>query len=473
MPSACSRQRRVAHVAGEDVRGERLERQVRVLDGPQRIARVEAGADEIRAGGLDQYLQLARLHIAGMILDGDLQAGVDDLRLDGAQHFNGVLDVLLERDLAVAVGGAAEEATYDFRPYGGGRGGGASELFLGGPLLGIEEGRGGADGAHAELDFDAELRGVGANLLQILGFQAADEAQFAEVDHFQARFRAEIEVLERGPVLRAETEEVEAEFDVGGGGGARGLEQRGGAGGEERATVHGGYCIGFQPSLLSCLSRNAPALRVHISGGEFVICDYRGQAGAVCRPDHAARVRICRHQDAFQRGGARGFSRACRKGRRAPTSCASGWDCIPAPREIFWTRWSRCTCWSARTGGIRTRRRGGVSRPGKRRLSRRNPRNVQPAAVHVLGITLGSATNGRAAERSEGRQRMSSGPLRRPGPFAGVSGSHDGHEHAGRGGDRREVPLEGLPHVRGYRHGAGARAGAARDGARAPSGRRV
>src|ERR1035438_9990266 len=50
----------VAHVAGEHVRVQRIQRDVRVFQGPQRVAGIQAGADEILAGFLNQLLQFVR-----------------------------------------------------------------------------------------------------------------------------------------------------------------------------------------------------------------------------------------------------------------------------------------------------------------------------------------------------------------------------------------------------------------------------
>jgi len=48
-----------------------------VFERPAGVAGVEVDADEIRSGFLDECLQLARLHVAGMVLDGDPHAGID------------------------------------------------------------------------------------------------------------------------------------------------------------------------------------------------------------------------------------------------------------------------------------------------------------------------------------------------------------------------------------------------------------
>src|SRR5690606_10956037 len=70
----------VAHVAREHVGGEHVERQVRILDRPHRVARIDRRADEVGPRLLDQALEFARLHVAGVILDADLDARIDDAR---------------------------------------------------------------------------------------------------------------------------------------------------------------------------------------------------------------------------------------------------------------------------------------------------------------------------------------------------------------------------------------------------------
>ena len=51
---------------------QRFERQVRIFDRPQRVPRIQARADKILARGFDESFHLACLHVAGVILDGDV-----------------------------------------------------------------------------------------------------------------------------------------------------------------------------------------------------------------------------------------------------------------------------------------------------------------------------------------------------------------------------------------------------------------
>ncbi len=57
---------------------------MRVFNRPQRIPGIQAHAHKVLAGFLDQPLQFARLHVAGMILDGDLEPAVHNPRPHGS-----------------------------------------------------------------------------------------------------------------------------------------------------------------------------------------------------------------------------------------------------------------------------------------------------------------------------------------------------------------------------------------------------
>ena len=63
-----------------------MQSEVRVFEGPQRIAGIETHADKIAPRFFHQRLQLARLHVARMVLDGDLDVGVHGLRPNVAEH---------------------------------------------------------------------------------------------------------------------------------------------------------------------------------------------------------------------------------------------------------------------------------------------------------------------------------------------------------------------------------------------------
>ena len=119
------------------------------------------------------------------------------------------LDVLL--DAAPAVRAAAEH-----RPDDGGaddlRGvDHLRQLFLGCALRLVEHRRGGTDRAHADLEIEAELVGVGAHFAQVVRLEVAEEPDLAEVHDLDVPLGREIQLLERRPVLRAEAVHVDAE----------------------------------------------------------------------------------------------------------------------------------------------------------------------------------------------------------------------------------------------------------------------
>ena len=189
---------------------ERLERQVRILNRPDGIARVDADADEFRAGRFDQHLQLARLHVAGVILDRDLDAGVHHLRARVLQHARpstrcaarcrrGGRRCCRARRARSASGRSCAAST--IRPS-------CSSAV---PCALSNIGRRRADRAHADLEIEAQLVGARAHLAQVVRLEVAEEADLAEVDDLDLPLRGEIHLLERRPVLRAEAVHVDAE----------------------------------------------------------------------------------------------------------------------------------------------------------------------------------------------------------------------------------------------------------------------
>ena len=78
-PRGCSIDDGVADVRGHHVGSEDFERDLRIFDGLNGIAAIEVGADEILAGFFDQHAGFASLHVAGVVLDGDLDAQVQGL----------------------------------------------------------------------------------------------------------------------------------------------------------------------------------------------------------------------------------------------------------------------------------------------------------------------------------------------------------------------------------------------------------
>ncbi len=225
-------------MAGERVRGQRLQREQRVLERPYRVAGVEADSHEILAGALHQHLEFARLHVAGVILDGDLDAGVRRPRPHIAQHPDRVLDVPFDVQRPGAVLHAAEEGPYDRRSDVNRRLDHTGQLFLRRSLRGVERFGTGADRPHTQLHLHAQPFRVGPDLSQMRYFQSADEPDLGEVYDFCFVIRRVVQVLERRPPLRADAEQIDSEADLG----LRGRRSGGhGCGGEERSTVHSSH----------------------------------------------------------------------------------------------------------------------------------------------------------------------------------------------------------------------------------------
>ena len=198
-------------MAREDVRGERVERQVRILDRPHGIARIEADADGLGTCRLDQPFQLARLHVAGMILDRDLDPGVHETSAHALQDLDGVVDVTV--DPVAPVLRTAKDRTHDRRLHDPRSVNHPAQLFFRRPLRLVEHRRGRTDRAHANLDVDLQLVGAGAHASQIVGLERAEESNLAEVHDLHVPLGCELELLERRPVLRIEAEHVDAEPD--------------------------------------------------------------------------------------------------------------------------------------------------------------------------------------------------------------------------------------------------------------------
>src|SRR3954464_14589037 len=103
--------RTVADVASFGVRDQRLERHVRILEHPDGIARVEADAHDVAPDRIDHHLHFARLEIAAMILDRELDPRIDDARTKALDRLHHVVDVHVDlRPLGVAAEDAAHAA---------------------------------------------------------------------------------------------------------------------------------------------------------------------------------------------------------------------------------------------------------------------------------------------------------------------------------------------------------------------------
>src|SRR5260370_15694079 len=149
-----------------------------------------------------------------MILDGDLDAIINGARSNRLQHAHGIFDVGLDARRRT-VGHAPQDATHDGRSDDLRGHDHAHELLFRAALLGIEQGGGGTDGTHADLEADSELFGVRADLAQVVWFEAAKEPDLGEMHDLNAKAGAVVQIFGRGPALGTDTEEIAADADWG------------------------------------------------------------------------------------------------------------------------------------------------------------------------------------------------------------------------------------------------------------------
>src|SRR5262245_58123990 len=159
----------VANVTREHVRRQRLEREMRILDRPDGIARVEADADEFRSSGLDEHFQLARLHVAGVVLDRQLQSGVHHARADRFQNADRVVDPLFDAAGETPILETSHDAAYEQGVEDARRWQHRGDLFVGGALRRVEYGRAWTDRQHPELQIDPQRIGMRFNLAEMFG----------------------------------------------------------------------------------------------------------------------------------------------------------------------------------------------------------------------------------------------------------------------------------------------------------------
>jgi putative ABC transport system permease protein len=164
---------RIAHVRRDHVRGERLQRYERVFHAPDRIAGVEAGSDELLAGGLDDSLDLARLHVARVIFERDLDVEVHGFGAHRPEELDRVLHVGFDGQRTEAVFARSHVAAHRLRPHRVGHLQALEDLLADGRAVLVEALARFADAAHTAVDRNAMLRGAVLHLLKILRVQAA------------------------------------------------------------------------------------------------------------------------------------------------------------------------------------------------------------------------------------------------------------------------------------------------------------
>jgi hypothetical protein len=131
---------------------ERLEAGDRILERPRGVARIDVDADVVGAGRFDESGQLPRLHVAGVVLDGDLDAGRERVGAHRLADLDGVLDVRLDAALRAAILLAAEVAPDHRRADDLRHADAVLQLLDGGAGLGVERTRRRADARHAEVE---------------------------------------------------------------------------------------------------------------------------------------------------------------------------------------------------------------------------------------------------------------------------------------------------------------------------------
>ncbi len=222
-------------MAGQHIGMQRFQRDVRIFQRPAGISGIEAGAHEVLARPFDELLELGALHIARVILNRDFQIRVLHPGAHVAQNFDRALDVPLDRS-RFAIFGTAQHRAHDLRPYQLRGVHHPADLLFRRPGVGLEHLRGRADRLHADLHLDAQFLGMPPHRAQVVGFQAADEADLREVHHFGLLSGAVIQKLERGPVLRSQAEKIDSQFD--GGRRFHSRERRGGGESQKGASGH-------------------------------------------------------------------------------------------------------------------------------------------------------------------------------------------------------------------------------------------
>ena len=204
-------QRAVAGVAGQDVRRQRLERQVGILHRPQRVAGVDADPDHVRSGGFDQPGELACLHVAGVILDRDLHARLERPLSDVFQDLDRIGDARLDSTRGYAVAEGPDDAADERRSENPGDLEHRNQLRFCIARGRVEDGGARADGQHAHFELDPERVGPAAETLQRPGVGRPEQSGLTEVHDLDAARRTEVENAHRRKTLRPQAEHIESE----------------------------------------------------------------------------------------------------------------------------------------------------------------------------------------------------------------------------------------------------------------------
>ena len=197
------------------MRREPIERGERILERPARIPRVEVDAHDIGARLLDKREQFARLHVARMVLDRDLHAGIEGARPCLLEHGDRVGDPRADAARREPVVAIAEDDPKRLRPERPRHADAEREVLVRRAPVLLEPRRRRADAPRAELDRHVPLRAVAADLGERRVVEgAAERAEVGDEDGITAERDG---LIDEGPGIlleAAEREIIEAQSDA-------------------------------------------------------------------------------------------------------------------------------------------------------------------------------------------------------------------------------------------------------------------
>ena len=148
----------IAQAGREHIRREDFEAGQRIFQGPDRVAGIHVRPDIILARRFDQRDEFPRLHVARVILDGDLHAGIDRSAALALADLHGIGDARLDAAFGPAIIAIAQHDTEDRRPERLGHANAEREMLLRRAPLIFEALRGRANAPGAELDLQSLIR---------------------------------------------------------------------------------------------------------------------------------------------------------------------------------------------------------------------------------------------------------------------------------------------------------------------------
>lgn len=152
-----------------------------ILDALNGITAIQVGSHEVLASLFDQHAGLARLHVPGVVLDGDFHSQVQRLRADVAEYFDGRGDVLFNRSSSAAVVPAAHVAAHGMRTQGLGDRQSFDEVLFRSSIVGPPAFGKRTDTTDSGIELHAQAFGMRAHLLQVLRIEARIVIQAGEL----------------------------------------------------------------------------------------------------------------------------------------------------------------------------------------------------------------------------------------------------------------------------------------------------